>query len=102
MKSLTSIVFDNVRAIRKRRGWSAAQLVERIPSEVGLTRNAIANAEIGRRDAVSVDELAALAEALGIANPWLLTRPEVPPCGTCNDVPPQGFRCLTCGTTGAS
>lgn len=95
---LAAVVVGNVRAIRKRLRWSAAELAERLPPGSGLTRSAIANAESGRRDHVTVDELAALAEALGVTDPWALTRPEVPPCETCGDNPPPGFRCMVCGS----
>jgi transcriptional regulator with XRE-family HTH domain len=93
---LAAVVIGNVRAIRKRLRWSAAELAERLSPEVGLSRSAIANAESGRRDHVTVDELAALAEALGVTDPWALTQPEIPPCETCHDAPPAGFRCLVC------
>jgi transcriptional regulator with XRE-family HTH domain len=100
--ALSMMVVDNVRAIRKRLGWSAARLAEALPAELGLSRAVIANLEGGRRDAVTLDELAALAEALKISDPWALTRPEVPPCETCGGNPPPGFRCMVCDAPGTS
>lgn len=94
--TLAAIVVGNVRAIRKRLRWSAAELADRLPVDLGLSRASIANAESGRRDHITVDELAALAEALGVSDPWSLTRPEVPPCETCGGNPPPGFRCIVC------
>lgn len=93
---LAAVVATNMRAIRKRMRLSANALADRLPADGGLTRSAIANLENDRREQVSVDELAALAEALGIADPWSLTWPEVPPCETCHGTPPTGFQCLTC------
>lgn len=59
-------IASQVRRLRTERGMSAKQLAERC-AELGvpdLERNVIANLENGRRRAVSVDELLALAVAL--------------------------------------
>lgn len=64
---LSDLAGLNIRTIRKERGWTVAELAERC-ARIGaedLTASAITNIELGRRDRrVTVDELAALAEAL--------------------------------------
>jgi transcriptional regulator with XRE-family HTH domain len=93
---IAAVVASNVRAIRTRMRLSAKTLADRVPWHLGFTRDAIANLETGRRRDLSVDELAGLAEALGLADPWSLTAPEVPPCEICHGTPPTGFQCLVC------
>jgi transcriptional regulator with XRE-family HTH domain len=62
-----------VRELRRRRGWSAAQLAEQLRA-AGLDwdRNIVANLETGRRASVSVGELLALAYVLNVAPVHLL------------------------------
>lgn len=98
---LAALVVANVLAVRKRRGWTVNRLVAELPASLGWTRNQLANLEAGRREHVSVDELAALAGALGVSDPWALTLPIVPPCERCGGAPPAGFRCLDCGAPDA-
>jgi transcriptional regulator with XRE-family HTH domain len=74
-------VARQVRELRKRRGWSAARLAEQcaVAGAPQLTAEAIGNIERGRRDKqgrrrrhVTVDELLAFAEALGVPAGMLL------------------------------
>lgn len=75
-ETASDVVARRVRVIRDRRGWNARQLAEAC-TRIGhpeLTESVIANIESGRRDEhgrrrreVSVDELLAFAEALGVA-----------------------------------
>jgi transcriptional regulator with XRE-family HTH domain len=66
-------VARRVRELRRRRGLTAAQLAERL-RQVGLDwdRSIVANLETGRRQAVSVEELLALALVLDVAPVHLL------------------------------
>ncbi len=94
---ITMVVAANIREMRSRFRWSARELADRLPPELGLSRPTLANLDTGRRNSISVDELAALAEVFGFEYPWDLTQPLPPACTTCSDVPPPGFRCLVCG-----
>lgn len=58
-----------------------------------VPRTAIAKLETGRREAITIDELTALARALQVpVGSILMTR-----CAHCYDNPPAGFTCNTCG-----
>jgi transcriptional regulator with XRE-family HTH domain len=80
--TVSDITAATVREVRKRRGWSPADLATRC-SELGasdLTENVIENIESRSRRGgtkrprpVTVDELLALARALDIAPVYLLT-----------------------------
>lgn len=82
---VSDVVAERVKAVRKKRGLTASQLAERC-AEVGtpeLTAQALSNIETGRRDKegrrrryVTVDEVVALALALGVAPVHLLIDPE--------------------------
>ncbi len=74
---MTSVVARRVRELREARGWSARELAERILDlgYKGLDRGVLANLETGRRESVTVDELAALALALDMTPPDLLEPP---------------------------
>lgn len=69
----TSVIASRVRALRKRHGWTADQLAERMTA-VGIpwTRIVVTKLETGRRPSVSVDEWLALALVLGVAPVHLL------------------------------
>jgi transcriptional regulator with XRE-family HTH domain len=77
----SDVVAEHVRAVRRRRGLTAAQLAQRC-AELGvpeLTEQALYNIETGRPDKegrrrrdVSVDELLVLAAALDIAPEYLV------------------------------
>lgn len=101
-QTLNAIVRENVRALRKARGWSAQRLAEALAvygDRCGLSSRAVlANWEVGRREGVTVDDLACLAIVLDVDPPWSLT--EVPRCATCRGVPPPGYACLSCGARG--
>lgn len=64
----TSTVRARVKQLRRRKGYTAAQLGERL-AELGVpwNRSVVANFESGRRPAVSVHELLALALVLDVA-----------------------------------
>ncbi len=65
----TEVICENVRNIRRQRGWSARELAERCRA-AGLpkwNREIVANVENGRRASISVDELFVLAVVFGVA-----------------------------------
>ncbi|WP_068922178.1 helix-turn-helix domain-containing protein [Planobispora rosea] len=87
----------NVRTLREARGWSREEMVARL-AEAGhrLSVTQLQFIESGRRKVISVDEFYALAHVLGVPA-HRLTQP-TPNCADCQDVPPPGFQCRTCGT----
>lgn len=88
-------VAANLPRLRKARGITVRALSEKLAaSGYRLLPSAITKIEQGDRS-VSVNDLAAIAEGLGIADPWSLTNP--PTCDRCHGAPPDGFACLRCG-----
>ncbi|HEY6793503.1 MAG TPA: helix-turn-helix transcriptional regulator [Kineosporiaceae bacterium] len=82
--TVTDVVVGQLRAVRRRRGLSAAELAARC-AQLGapeVTANVVANIESGRRQ-LNVDQLAILALALDVAPTHLLaTNPPGTPSGT--------------------
>jgi transcriptional regulator with XRE-family HTH domain len=97
---ITKIVAANVVRLRKARGWSQDRLCTEMQS-VGCEwqRDVVAKVENGRRKAITVDELAALAGVFNLVNPWELTI--LPSCDTCGGAPPRDFICAICGKRGS-
>jgi transcriptional regulator with XRE-family HTH domain len=94
--SLSSVVAANIRRLRQIRGQTAEEFAAAINAAgVAWTRQTVAKIENGRRAHVTVDDLAALAAALGIDDPWALTQQSA--CAACHGVPPAGYACLECG-----
>jgi transcriptional regulator with XRE-family HTH domain len=86
-ESVSDVVAERVREVRKRQGLTARALAERCAAAgtPGLTAQALSNIESGRRGAddrrrrdVTVDELFALAAALNVAPVHLLVPPKGP------------------------
>jgi transcriptional regulator with XRE-family HTH domain len=97
--AVTREVVGRIRKLRKERKVSAQKLADRC-QDLGfqVPRMVIANLESGRRDSITVDELATLASALQVPVAGLLmTR-----CQSCYDNPPAGFTCNACGHTQAA
>lgn len=88
---LTQSVIRNVRRLRAARKLTIAELEERCR----ISRAVLINLENGRRTALGVDELGALANALRV-DPWSLTT-DTPLCVVCRNDAPPGFACLVCG-----
>lgn len=94
------LVVNNVRRLRERRGWSAADLAARmIDMPHPVSRSQLANLENDRRASLSLDETIALATALTVV-PWWTLATEQPLCGHCGSKPPPGFVCTVCELAG--
>lgn len=89
----------NVRRFRDTRRLSVRALAARVQESGTIIHpSGISKIEAGKRR-TDVDELAALAEALGVHPADLLTEAE-PACATCHGMAPRGFKCLACGREG--
>jgi transcriptional regulator with XRE-family HTH domain len=89
-------VAANVKRFRELRGLSIYALSDAL-KEAGrpITPSAVAKIEKQQRQ-VTVDDLAALAHALGVPPQRMLEAESS--CGTCHGAPPPGFACTNCGT----
>ncbi len=78
--SVTRHVADRVRSLRSERGWSAQQLANEC-ARVGmpsLSRGTIAKIESGVRKSITAEEVAVLADVLGVTPTSLLAAGSVP------------------------
>lgn len=92
-------VLAHVRALRRGRGWSQAQLAERMAAAgVPWDRIVVTRIETGRREGISVDEMYALASVFNVEPHSLTTARVRITCPRCDGAPPAGFRCTACGT----
>lgn len=97
---IARIVVNNVRRLRERRGWSAADLTARmIDMPHPVSRAQLANLENDRRASLSLDETIALAKVLSVV-PWWTLATDNPLCGYCRSKPPPGFVCTVCQLAG--
>lgn len=99
-----SRVAKNLRRVRNSRTVDGERFttrrLARTVSDLGIPMSASAVTKIEKQDRrMTVDELVAFAEALGVPVLVLLEESE---CGTCNGAPPVGFTCNGCATTGAA
>ncbi len=89
---LTSDVARRVRQVRLQRGLSARELAERCAAagQPSLSRSTIAKIEAGARRFITLDEIAALAHALQILVPDLITPadPQTAPGASREPAPP--------------
>lgn len=98
--AVSRIVATNTIRLRRARGLTQSALVRAIQANGHhMHRSSLMRIEEGTTGkgglrAVTVDELAWIAEALGADPATLLTANT---CPTCNDAPPQGFTCKNCG-----
>lgn len=98
--AVTRAVALRVIAARARLGWTQHRLAFALAqTNVPMARGAVAALEAGANPnaparCVTVDELCALAAALGMSSASLLHGAE---CGVCHDVPPPGMTCNGCG-----
>jgi len=98
---ISRIVGGNVAVLRASRGWSQRSLAARTQTGEGkpvgfstICRIEKAHEPDAKPVAVCVDDLVALAAALGVRAEQLLAEPK---CHACMDAPPSGFTCNTCG-----
>jgi transcriptional regulator with XRE-family HTH domain len=94
---ISAEVIAKLRTLRKIKQISGQTLADRM-TQLGypIARVAISKMETGRRDEVSVDLVAAAAQALGTTIVALLNEPVA--CPQCKGEPPIGFTCNTCGS----
>jgi len=91
-----SAVAAKIRLLRRKRGITTTALSELLlAASRPIHASAITKIEKGNRH-IGVDDLFALAAALGVTPAQLLEPPEA--CSTCNGQPPAGFACLACGS----
>ncbi|XVU25788.1 helix-turn-helix domain-containing protein [Actinoplanes sp. CA-054009] len=96
---LQNNVVRNLGILRRARGWSLVNFVEKLAVQGWQTdRNQYGRLESGKRS-ITVDELAILASVFGI-DPWELTK--APNCNRCMGAPPSGFSCNACGAIGGT
>lgn len=86
-----------MRRLRNERGWSVAQLAEKITQAgVPISSGALTKCETAGRQLT-------LLEALAVARLFAMTVEELAaetPCSVCVGSPPAGFTCNDCGRTG--
>lgn len=91
------IVRRNVRRLRTERRLTTERLAELLSEQRGrsIPASGISRLELGQRR-VDVDDLSALAAALGVTPVQLLEPPTE--CAVCHGTPPPGFTCRACDT----
>jgi len=90
-------VAQNVKRIRQQRGMTTYALSDAlVHAGRPITASGIVRLEKQQRQ-VTVDDLAALASALGVTPAQILDPPT--DCRVCHGTPPPGFACTECGTT---
>jgi transcriptional regulator with XRE-family HTH domain len=82
----------NIRALRRRRGWTQGRLGELMGWPTPSTVCAAEGRRGGRQRRFSPDEVERLARVFGVKPSQLTIR-----CANCVGRPPQGYACLTCG-----
>lgn len=90
---VSAVVIARVREERHARKLSGQKLADAMSAAgFSISRSVLANVEGGRVREISVDFAATAALILRVPLLSLL-----PKCITCNDEPPAGFTCNTCG-----
>jgi hypothetical protein len=87
-----AIIGANIRALRRARGWTQAQLGALMEWPTSSTVCAAEGRRDGRQRGFTTDEVQQLADIFGVKTSQLTTR-----CAQCCGYPPPGFACLTCG-----
>ncbi len=83
-------------AARRQKKISAQKLADGMTAAgYPIKRSVIANLETGRRAEISVGHLVAAAQVIGIDAALVLR--QAAPCPQCQNEPPAGFACTTCG-----
>lgn len=94
--ALSARAIVNMRVMRQVRGWSVRQLAEMVTAAgCPIAAASLVQVDMGRRKAMTVDELFALARVFGVTAQQLVYGPA---CASCGDRPaPAGFVCVACG-----
>jgi transcriptional regulator with XRE-family HTH domain len=67
-----------VRHERERQGLSREELTQRMPEDMRMHTNTLWNIEVGRTKNPRMDQLQALAQALGVSVPYLMGEKDAP------------------------
>lgn len=95
MFATSAAVTIRMRRYRLERGWSVQKLADAITAAgYRVERSVLANQEAGRKQTVPVDLVVIAALVLDIPVQHLLADA---PCRHCQDAPPPGFTCNSCG-----
>lgn len=89
-----AIVGANIRTLRRRKGWSQAQLSELMDWPSTSTVCAAEGHRGGRQRGFRTREVEMLAALFAVAPEQLTTQ-----CANCQGRPPAGFACLACGAS---
>lgn len=93
---ITARVIAELVTARRQKKISAQKLADEMTAAgYPIQRSVIANLENGRRSELSVGHLAVAAQILGVDAGAILRR--AAPCPRCQNEPPAGFTCTTCG-----
>lgn len=100
---VSRIAARNIHLLRDARGMTQQRLAEAATTAGHrMERATVANIERGVHTnqmslrPITIDELCALADALGVPVDRLIT---AAPCDTCQGAPPRGFTCTECGNS---
>lgn len=93
----TRAIAARIRRLRGVRLMSVKNLAEAtVETGTPVPYSVLVNLEHDRRDNITVDELYTLAHVLGTTPEWLADS-QGAMCSVCQDAPPAGFSCLSCG-----
>jgi transcriptional regulator with XRE-family HTH domain len=96
-RAQAEVVGSNIRALRRRSGWSQAQLGRLMGWPTPSTVCAAEGHRDGRQRSFTLDEVQRLATIFSLKPRQLMTR-----CANCDGQPPPGFTCQSCGSAGTS
>ncbi len=87
------------RILRRLRKLSCRALAEQLTAAgFPATRDMITGQELGRIKTITIDQLVATAKVFGVPVAELVSEER---CSTCQDRPPAGFICASCGLEAA-
>lgn len=92
------IVADNMRRLRRARGWSQAELALHWGVPVTVVVNSEEKGARRKPRVFGINDVVALARTFGIPVGELISPPA--PCANCGGWPPEGFTCQQCGAEG--
>jgi transcriptional regulator with XRE-family HTH domain len=89
-----AVVAVNIRTLRRRNGWTQAELGELMGWPNASTVCAAEGRRGGRQRGFTAREVRQLAAIFGVPSGQLTAQ-----CANCNGQPPEGFACLACGAS---